>query len=366
MEQANPLLSHPVGSRPTGLVPKGDFKRAGGFMGLCGLIASKGGDPVALLKQAGIDPARLEDHDTYLPYSPMIRLLEHCAEVLDAPFFGFELGMRQSMEVHGPLAVVLLSSSTLRQGLELVQRYMRIHAPGARCQFEVAGGDACLSYEVIERSARFSRQANELSMAVAYRTMAVLAGADFRLDGVDIAADPPDQCYRHLENYFGAPLAYEQPVSRLRFASRFVDKRIDTGNALLLRFAQEQCEALFDHDDELHDVVAGHIRRLLPMGGCNLNTVAHQLSIHPRSLQNRLTAEGLEFRKIMQDQRQALAQGYLLRTRTPIAEIAALLGYSDQAALTRAFSGWTGVSPQRYRKSGGAPNGNRASAANRG
>lgn len=353
MELATTALSHHEGGPTTGLVPKGDFKRAGGFMGLRGLIADKGGNPAALLRQVGIDPARLDDRDAYLPYSPMIRLLEHCADELGTPFFGFELGTRQSMEVHGPLAVVLLSSSTIGQGLELVARYMAIHAPGARCALNVQGSHAHLSYEVIQRATRFSRQINEMSMAVAYRTMKDLAGADFSLDGVDIAADAPGHCYKHLEAFFGAPVAYEQPTSMIRFSARHIGKRIDTGNPMLLRFAQAQCDALFDQGDQLEDLVAGHIRRLLPMGGCNLNTVARYLSIHPRSLQNRLTAEGLEFRKIMQDQRQSLAQGYLLGTRTPIAEIAALLGYSDQAALTRAFSGWTGTSPQRYRKSGG-------------
>ncbi|WP_338466213.1 helix-turn-helix transcriptional regulator [Novosphingobium sp. ZN18A2] len=79
--------------------------------------------------------------------------------------------------------------------------------------------------------------------------------------------------------------------------------------------------------------------------------VAKQLSVHPRTLQNRLLAEGLEFREIIKNERRKLAESYLGSTRTPIAEIAVLLGYADQTSFTRAFSGWFSMSPRKFRRS---------------
>jgi AraC-like DNA-binding protein len=46
-----------------------------------------------------------------------------------------------------------------------------------------------------------------------------------------------------------------------------------------------------------------------------------------------------------------MALARLTKTRQPIARVAADLGYADTSAFYRAFTGWTGMSPERYRRS---------------
>ena len=45
-----------------------------------------------------------------------------------------------------------------------------------------------------------------------------------------------------------------------------------------------------------------------------------------------------------------MALARLTKTRQPISQVAADLGYADTSAFYRAFTGWTGMSPERYRK----------------
>lgn len=331
------------------LVPTGDFKRAGGFTGIRTLIAKHGGDPAAVLDQFGIDTRLFDDSEAYVSYPRMVKVLEHCASTFGEPFFGFELGKGQTTDVMGPLAALMLSSATVAEGLQLVERFMAVHAPGARMQLSQTGRETRLSYEVLDRASTACRQVNELSMTAAFNIMRALAGADFEAEGVEIASAPPTASRERLERYFSAPIHYEQPISALCFRSDYLTRRIDTGNPTLLRFAKEQCETLCPDEPQLEQVVASHIRRLMPMGACSLEMVARQLSIHPRSLQNRLTAEGLEFREILKDQRKELASAYLAGSRTPLAEVASLLGYADQASFSRAFTSWYGTSPRRFR-----------------
>jgi AraC-like DNA-binding protein len=47
--------------------------------------------------------------------------------------------------------------------------------------------------------------------------------------------------------------------------------------------------------------------------------------------------------------REQLARRYLTRTNLSLAELALLLGYSDQSAFTRSFKGWTDNSPGDFR-----------------
>lgn len=337
--------------RQHGLVPNGDYKRAGGFKGLRKLIAKHGGDAEEILRSFGIDSRELDDPEVYLPYAPMIRLLEHCADQLNAPNFGFELGRHQSAEATGPLAALLLASPTVGEGLKLVERYMFVHAPGARIEIVVNGPTAFVNYRILSPAVTFCRQINEMSLTVAFNILRALMGPNFSITGLDISSDPPTRHCADMENYFGVSVHYQRPVSALSFPAHYLTQRVDTGNPVLLRFAKSHVDAMSTQTSEIVvERVASTIRRLLPTGGCSLTMVAHQLGLHPRSLQNRLMEEGLEFRELMKEQRDNLARTYLSSTRTPLSEIAMLLGYSDQAAFTRAFSIWNGMSPLKYRK----------------
>jgi AraC-like DNA-binding protein len=44
------------------------------------------------------------------------------------------------------------------------------------------------------------------------------------------------------------------------------------------------------------------------------------------------------------------AQEYLRDTRLALADIAGLLGYSEQSAFNRAFRQWTGMTPAKWRQ----------------
>lgn len=75
---------------------------------------------------------------------------------------------------------------------------------------------------------------------------------------------------------------------------------------------------------------------------------AHHTSV--RSLQRRLAEQGTSFQQMLDDTRRHLAEGHLKNARLDVAEIALLLGYSEQSAFTRAFRSWTGVTPALWRR----------------
>jgi AraC-like DNA-binding protein len=64
-----------------------------------------------------------------------------------------------------------------------------------------------------------------------------------------------------------------------------------------------------------------------------------------------LQAEGLSYRDILESTRRSLAENYLRDNRHSIAQIAYLLGFSDQSNFSRAFKRWTSMSPKQYQES---------------
>ncbi len=73
-----------------------------------------------------------------------------------------------------------------------------------------------------------------------------------------------------------------------------------------------------------------------------------------RTLTRRLAAEGTSYKTLLDGTLCTLSKRFL-RNGDSIAQIAFMLGFSDQAAFSVAFKRWTGASPARYRRSLGAP-----------
>ena len=89
--------------------------------------------------------------------------------------------------------------------------------------------------------------------------------------------------------------------------------------------------------------------RLLP-GPLTVETVADAVRTSPRTLQRRLHRAGCTFAGVLQRARYAAARRMLRKPGRKIGEIGRVLGYSDPAHFTRAFTRWTGVTPEDFRR----------------
>lgn len=78
--------------------------------------------------------------------------------------------------------------------------------------------------------------------------------------------------------------------------------------------------------------------------------IASALGMSERTLRRRIAECGLNFNKIRLEVRMQVAQRYLGTTHISIERIAGYVGYSDQAAFTRAFREWSGMTPAVFRQ----------------
>ncbi len=82
-----------------------------------------------------------------------------------------------------------------------------------------------------------------------------------------------------------------------------------------------------------------------------MERLAARLKTSVRTLNRALAAEGLSYRKLVDQLRQELACRHLADDRVSIAEVAFLLGFSELSAFYRAFKRWTGYTPADFRAS---------------
>lgn len=327
-----------------------DTIRAAALLGFRRLAKQLGGDPDALLQLAGIDPAALDFPDNRLSYPAMIRLLEDCARRLDCPDFGLQLSAYQSIDILGPAAMIARYSDTVGASLKAIATYLYVHTTGANVSvIPMDDRLSALTFEVTIPGLNAERQINELSLGIGQSLLEMLIGRDYRCEHVQFTHRWPEDV-SPLVRRFGRQLSFGRSVNALVLARSELAKPVASANPEFRNIAVDYVrDHLGDHADNRVRRVVLLIHQLLPTGRCTLDAVASILGAHPRTLQRDLKKSGLDFRSILNQTRRDLAEVYLVQTDATLTQVAAMLGYGDQAAFNNAFRSWFGEPPGQWR-----------------
>src|SRR5262249_53748862 len=84
-------------------------------------------------------------------------------------------------------------------------------------------------------------------------------------------------------------------------------------------------------------------------GDTRIGALARELAMSGRTLQRRLSGEGVSYQELLDDARKEAAGRYLHESPLAIGEVAYLVGYSEPAPFYRAFKRWYGMTPEAFR-----------------
>jgi AraC-like DNA-binding protein len=84
---------------------------------------------------------------------------------------------------------------------------------------------------------------------------------------------------------------------------------------------------------------------------CELRRIAHLRKINCRTLSRRLRAEGTTFKQLADEAHFQVAKQLLADRCMSLAEISAILNFSQPSAFTHAFRRWSGMTPSAWRHS---------------
>jgi AraC-like DNA-binding protein len=192
-------------------------------------------------------------------------------------------------------------------------------------------------------------QVTELSVGLAARVLALLSESRHHLSGVRFPHAPqaPLADYRA---HFAAPVSFQLDCAALELRETDLSLPIRSGIPALRVLAEDYLELHYATPRTPFSVrVRGVVRRSLGTDRSTCVDVASALALHPRTLQRRLREEGTSFEQIKDEARAELARRYLEQDELPLAQVAALLDYSEQSALTRSCRRWFGRPPRTVR-----------------
>ncbi len=163
--------------------------------------------------------------------------------------------------------------------------------------------------------------------------------------------EPPSTApYREL---FRGPVHFGAAVDRLCFSREVWNSPTESADAALAQLLEEHARILAQRIPHAASGFRAEVQKaiasVLPEGG-SVADVARALHVSVRTLQRKLVASGTTFREVSDTVRSQLAEEYLTDPKVSVAEVACLLGFSEQSSFNRAFRRRTGESPGRWRR----------------
>ena len=325
--------------------------RASGLSGYDSLIESLGGNPQQLSKDCGVDLQLTRFEDALIPYRQIIHLMEHSATELGVADLGLRLATVQDIGILGPLAVAIQNAPTVERAVRCAANFIFVQSSALRLDFDTQGGQTRLAIRINLNNMPHSgmRQAEDLAIGLVHHLMRIAAGDDYVLLKVELPHDP--LCAPVVyEKYFGGPVEFSRSNNAIFLDSKILDTRMAERSAQLYQAAIDYLNVLSPAPDgRVAGRVETAIRRTMGTDSCNRSAIAQAMGLHPRTLHRRLAREHVTFDQIRDRVCREKVEYYLCNTNAPLAQVAAIVGYAEQAVLSRNCQRWFGQPPREYR-----------------
>lgn len=307
-------------------------------------------DPAPVFACVGIDVNKEVSPQCRYPLSTMRALWAEAVAASGDPTVGLKTGWYAKPANFYAFGFSWLASETLLGGFRRLRRYQKMLSTAT---IDISIREEANSYAL---SAAFPDEATappkegiDAGMTALLKLCDIAAEKKVRPVRIELTCDNdvhPDAYREHL----GAPITFGHDVGTFYFDKATVEERLpgstpDVAQATD-RISEQYIETLDPHQ------VASQVRQLLiallPSGRADQDLVASRMHRSTSTLQRQLQAEGLSYRTVLDRTRQSMAEEYLRQGKMSHAQIAYLLGFSDQSNFSRAFKRWTSRSPREF------------------
>jgi AraC-like DNA-binding protein len=225
---------------------------------------------------------------------------------------------------------------------------------GAHAELKSIGGLVYWIYIIDEPGRIGIRQKVDQGLGLGCNVMRGLLGSAWNPSRVHWVHSAPAELdpYRRV---FRARMLFGQDINCLAFPLNELSRPLEHSNPDLRRLLERHLmELKAGVAEQLDEQVRKVIRGCLSSQDCSIEEVAAILSVAPRTLQRQLRKRGTSFSKLLEDVRNRSACRHLTESELSLTQLAAILGYSELSAFSRAFHRWHGQSPQAWQRAHGS------------
>ncbi len=326
----------------------------------------RGRSPADALLYAQITPQELQDLGGFVTAGQVERLSAYAMQDLDDEGLG-AFSQPMGWGSYGMLARASLTSPDLRVALK---RWCRHHGlltrdislqlqcpprqPLRRTPASLSGQNWATVTLVENRP--IHPDARVFSMVTVLRVMhgtaCWLLDSQISLAEVALPFERPPYA-AELALMFPGPIRYGAPHACLRFDAGYLDMPVRRTEAALNQMLKRALLVVVKpyRRDRL---VRHRVQQLLRETGSGAEqtaaAIAEALHVSVRSLHRFLKEDGTSLQAIKDEVREERARQLLIRTQDPIKKVAGQVGFDNARSFARAFTSWTGMTPQQFRQ----------------
>lgn len=307
-------------------------------------------DPAPLFAEENIKIQLPIDPCLRLPYEKIDRLRAKAVSICGDEAFGLRSAEAYTPSQLGALGYAMLASLTLRKACLRLERFIRV--VNDKALVRITDQDGCMVVRLgleVGSACEFAR--DDGALALVTKMCRMISGDQFRLQGVHFKHAPPRDIRPYFE-YFGCELKFDQPDNELLIPLQWADKKLIGANPELAMLNDQVVAKRLARIDRSNIIarVRAALMDQLPHGGVSDDTVADALHMSVRTMHRKLLEKNSNFRKVLVEMRQELAEQYILDNSLTLTEISLLLGFSEPSSFSRAFKNWTGTTPSEVRQ----------------
>lgn len=296
-------------------------------------------------------PMETCEHERW-PIDDLTRLWYAAAHCTGDSSFGLKVGAEFTpMSING-VGFALQSAATLREAMEIVQRFQRLISDGGRFQMLANDSNTWLIYHPCQEKLAFSPHQIEAVLAAVVGFAGWIGGGNVQ----PLLVQFSHARLGSLQNYRAAlhcQIEFEKAFNGVLVDNSILDRPLHLVDPQLAQFhklyAKARLTALSMSSAALPEIrqwVAARLGPVLPRRA----EVAEALGISERTLARRLREQKQTFEGLLDEVRRERALQAVAEASTSLLEIAESLGFAEASTFYRAFKRWTSLPPARWRK----------------
>ena len=312
-------------------------------------VVDLGGEPQAIARSVNFDLNDLTNPDKSLSHETYCKLLEAAAIATNCAHFGLLLGQRNDISMLGSLGQLTLNCSTLGEAANTFIRYFNMVSQGEFFRIESSTNHTFLIRDVFLPEPYFSVQAQDISLYETVHITRSICAGNWQPSGVYFTHSPSDQLPYH--SAFNCPVYFDQEFQGIGFATQDLNMPLVTADEDSRKLLEQQVAQVYKQNKKpLIEQTRQAITLGMITGDCGIQSVAHNLAIHSRTLHRKLDAQGTSFTHILEDTRRSFSEYFVTKTSIGIFDVSHMLGYKDSTSFSRSYKRWHGLAPSVHRK----------------
>ena len=313
------------------------------------LLNQQGIDIQALLQDSHIELHELADAHKVLSFSELLCIIKNADRLNPNKDHALLLGQQFFINHDGPLSLRILSSRNTREAMTLLCKYQNLFSQVLHLSFVETP-----EYGVFRVEEKIPL-GDALPYFIEYTFSALYSLGLFCLGESELPLQfeftHSAQGREHnFKTFFNQYTHFDCIENRVIFPKPILDKPIIFHNEQQAEKNDAICQQYIKQVNKEVELIRKVKQAMgnIEFSQLTLDSLASELHLSPRTLRRHLSAQGISYKGLLENERKRQALEKIQRQDHSIETIAFQLGYQNTSSFSRAFKRWFGMAPNHY------------------